>query len=229
MSSLVKYFVLSICLFVVASQPLLATTTEHPAQEKELNVKELILEHLADGYEWHIVTIDDKHVSIPLPVIVFGENSGLNIFLSSNFHHGTAEYNGFHIASEGEYRGKIVEKNSEGVITKPWDFSITKNVFSLILASILLVTVVLSVAKWYPKHSTIDNPKVPKGFIGFMELFVMNVNDDIIKPCVGKNYKKFAPYLLTAFFFIFTNNLLGLVPLFPGGANVTGNIAVTLV
>ncbi|KAA6307090.1 F-type H+-transporting ATPase subunit a, partial [termite gut metagenome] len=69
----------------------------------------------------------------------------------------------------------------------------------------------------------------PGGFVGFMEMLIMMVNDDIIKSCVGHNYRKFSPYLLTAFFFIFINNLMGLIPVFPGGANVTGNIAITMV
>lgn len=82
-------------------------------------------------------------------------------------------------------------------------------------------------AKWYKKHKPED--PTPKGFVGFMEMFIMMVNDDIIKSCIGKDYKRYAPYLLTAFFFIFLNNLMGLVPIFPGGGNVTGNIAITLV
>jgi F-type H+-transporting ATPase subunit a len=68
-----------------------------------------------------------------------------------------------------------------------------------------------------------------KGFVGSLEMLIVSIHDDLIKPCVGHDYKRFAPYLLTAFFFIFANNLLGLVPIFPGGANVTGNIAVTMV
>ncbi|WP_280670980.1 MULTISPECIES: F0F1 ATP synthase subunit A [unclassified Dysgonomonas] len=191
----------------------------------ELNVKELILDHLGDSYDWHLW----GEVSVPLPVIVKGENSGWQVFMSSNFHHGTVEYNGFYIAQEGSYRGKIVEKNAAGEEVRPWDFSLTKNAMALILSSIVLITIILSVARWYKKHNTPDNPQVAKGFVGFMEMFIMSVNDDIVKPCVGKNYKKFAPYLLTAFFFIFTNNIMGLIPIFPFGANVTGNIAVTMV
>lgn len=217
------------CLFMIGSVSSYAADDTTAESAGEMNVKELILEHLGDAYEWHITTWGDKHISVPLPVIVKGENSGWRIFSSSNLHHGASKYNGFYIAPTGEYKGKIVEKSASGEEIRPWDFSITKNAFALILSSILLVVIILSVANWYKKHSTPDNPKSPKGFVGFMEMFIMSVNDDIIKPCVGKNYKKFAPYLLTAFFFVFLNNIMGLIPIFPAGANVTGNIAVTLV
>lgn len=228
MNSRLKYIVMLIALFVTGL-PLSASSQPNEGKAANIDVKELILEHLSDAYEWHITTWGEKHISVPLPVIVKGENSGWNVFCSSKFHHGTEEYNGFYLASSGAYKGKIVERNAAGEEVRPWDFSITKNAFAILLSSLLLMVLVLSVAKWYKKHSTEDNPKVPKGFIGFMELFIMSVNDDIIRPCVGKNYKKFAPYLLTAFFFIFINNIMGLIPIFPFGANVTGNIAVTLV
>ena len=224
-----KYILFLILVFVIGGTSGLNASEEKSGSEKELNVKELILEHLGDSYEWHITTWGDKHISIPLPVILYSENSGLNIFLSSEFHHGHSEYNGFSIASEGKYKGKIIEKTADGEEIRPWDISMTKNAASLLINSALLIIIILSVARWYKKNSTEEDPKVPKGFVGFMELFIMNINDDIIKPCVGKNYKKFAPYLLTAFFFIFINNIMGLIPIFPGGANVTGNIAITLV
>lgn len=227
MNSRLIYILLSVCLLFTGVQP--SFSAGGGEEGGELNVKELILEHLADGYEWHICTVGETHVSLPLPVIVFGESSSLNIFMSSKFHHGTSEYNGFYIAREGDNKGKIVEKSAAGEEVRVWDFSLTKNALSLLIASTLLVILVLSVSRWYGKHSPEDSPKISGGLIGFMEMFIMNVNDDIIKPCVGKNYKKFAPYLLTAFFFIFINNLMGLIPIFPGGANVTGNIAITLV
>ncbi|NDW10612.1 F0F1 ATP synthase subunit A [Dysgonomonas sp. 520] len=230
MNNRFKYIItLFIFLFIAGGifQPVKAA--DHGNEGEDLNVKELILDHLGDAYEWHITTWKDSHISIPLPVILYSESSGFQMFSSSKFHHGAESHNGFYIAKDGDYKGKIVEKNAAGEEVRPWDFSITKNAAALIIASILLIIIILSVARWYKKNSKADDPKVPKGFVGFMELFIMNVNDDIIKPCVGKNYRKFAPYLLTAFFFIFINNLLGLIPLFPGGANVTGNIAITLV
>jgi F-type H+-transporting ATPase subunit a len=102
-------------------------------------------------------------------------------------------------------------------------------VFAILFCSALLLILVLTAARWCSRHSDEATLSASKGFTGFMELFVMDVVDSVIKPCIGENYRRFTPYLLTAFFFIFLNNLLGLVPIFPGGANLTGNIAVTLV
>lgn len=137
-------------------------------------------------------------------------------------------YEGFSIAPEGsKYEGKLVEYDDAGNEVRPWDISITKVTLALLINSVLLLVIILSVAQWYRKHP--QGSAAPGGFIGFMEMFIMMVNDDIIKSCVGPKYRKFAPYLLTAFFFIFINNLMGLIPIFPGGANVTGNIAITMV
>lgn len=230
MKHYLKYILTSVLLLTVMGFQPLAAENAHEAQpEKELNVKELILDHLADAYEWHLTSFGDTHISIPLPIIVKGETSGWHVFMSSEFHHGHEAYEGFYIAQEGKYRGKIVEKNASGEEVRPWDISLTKNATSLIISSTLLIIIVLSVSKWYRRQAKTGEKKAPKGFVGFMEMFIMSVQDDIIKPCVGKNYRKFSPYLLTVFFFILFNNLLGLIPLFPGGANVTGNIAVTLV
>lgn len=230
MKHYLKYILTSVLLLTVMGfQPLGAENAQEAQSEKELNVKELILDHLADAYEWHLTSFGDTHISIPLPIIVKGETSGWHVFMSSKFHHGHEAYEGFYIAQEGKYRGKIVEKNASGEEVRPWDISLTKNATSLIISSTLLIIIVLSVSKWYRRQAKTGEKKAPKGFVGFMEMFIMSVQDDIIKPCVGKNYRKFSPYLLTVFFFILFNNLLGLIPLFPGGANVTGNIAVTLV
>ncbi len=230
MKHYLKYILTSVLLLTVMGFQPLAAENAHEAQpEKELNVKELILDHLADAYEWHLTSFGDTHISIPLPIIVKGETSGWHVFMSSKFHHGHEAYEGFYIAQEGKYRGKIVEKNASGEEIRPWDISLTKNATSLIISSTLLIIIILSVSKWYRRQAKTGEKKAPKGFVGFMEMFIMSVQDDIIKPCVGKNYRKFSPYLLTVFFFILFNNLLGLIPLFPGGANVTGNIAVTLV
>ena len=189
---------------------------------EKLDVKELILEHLADSYTWHITKIGETDIAIPLPVIVFSKTTGWHVFMSSAFHE-NAQYEGLSIAAEGKYKGKIVEKDVQGNEVKPFDISITKVTFSLLLNSALLIFIILMVARSYKK----DTYESKKGFVGFMEMFIMNINDDVIKPCIGKDYRKFSPYLLTVFFFIFFNNLVGIIPIFPGGANVTGNIAIT--
>lgn len=199
--------------------------SESKNDEKELNIKELILEHLADTYEWHIATINEKSVSIPLPIIVRSKADGWNIFLSSKLKNSEAQYKQFYIASEGEHIGKIVERNAANEEVRPLDISLTKNAASLLLSSLMLIAIILSISRPY-KKSSMD---AEKGFTGAMELIIVSITDEVIKPSIGKKYKRYAPYVLSLFFFILFNNLLGLVPFFPGGANVTGNISVTLV
>ncbi len=191
----------------------------------EVNAKDIIFSHVGDAYDWHICTIGHHHISIPLPVIVKSEDRGWFVFSSSRLSHGES-YEGFSFSpAEGKYPGKVVEIDAAGEEIRPLDLSFTKNAASILFSCILLLSIFLTMAKGYRKEPL----KGRKGFSGAMEMLVLFIYDDLIKPSVGKDYKKFAPYLLTAFFFIFINNLLGLIPLFPGGANVTGNIAVTLV
>lgn len=172
--------------------------------------------------------VGETHVTIPLPVIVHSSTTGWHAFLSSRLEENGGSYEGFSIAPAGsKYEGKLVEYDATGNEIRPLDISITKVTLALLINSALLLLIILSVAHWYRKHP--QGSAAPGGFIGFMEMFIMMVNDDIIKSCVGPKYRKFAPYLLTAFFFIFINNIMGLIPFFPGGANVTGNIAITMV
>lgn len=207
------------------SQPLLASE-QSDSKGGGLDVKEFIFGHIGDAYEWHITSVGDKHVSIPLPVIVYSQETGWHTFLSSNLHHGES-HEGFHIATGGDYKGKVVETLSSGEVVRPLDLSLTKIATSILINSLLLVSIILVVSRWYSNKKPSD--KAPRGFVGMMEMLIMTIYDGIIKPSVGKDYERFAPYLLTAFFFIFLSNLMGLVPIFPGGANVTGNIAITLV
>jgi len=222
-----KYII--ILLLLLNFQCGFASENEDKTPDNEINVRQSILEHLSDSYEWHITTIGEKHISIPLPIIVRSQKNGWKLFLSSEFHHGHAEHEGFYIAQEGDFKGKIVEKDFSGKEIRPFDISITKNAFTLLLNSALLIALILYVANWYKKKNQNCDYKAPKGLVALMEIFIMSINDDLIKPCVGKDYKKFAPYLLTVFFFIFFNNLMGLIPFFPEGVNVTGNITVTMV
>ena len=137
------------------------------------------------------------------------------------------EHEGFKIATEGDYEGKIVETSATGEEVRPIDISITKTVLALLINCLILVLIILGCARWY-RNKKPEDP-APRGFVGFMEMFIMMVENDVIKACIGKEYKRYSPYLLTAFFFIFVNNIMGIIPIFPGGANVTGNIAVTFV
>ena len=192
--------------------------------EAEPDIKQIVLGHLGDSYEWHIATTGHGEWSIPLPVIVHSPASGWHLFSSARLREGS-EYEGLRIAAEGEYAGKIVERQEDGTDLRPLDLSLTKTAAALLLNSAVVLCLVLVAARWYRRHKATD--RAPKGFVGLFEMLVSGILDSVIKPCVGPNYRKFAPYLLTAFFFIFVNNLMGLIPFFPGGANVTGNIAVT--
>lgn len=201
-----------------------------PAQKNgnTVDVKKIVFGHIGDSYEWHIATWGKTRIVLPLPVILYSKSSGWHAFLSSRLEENGGSYEGFSIAPDGsKYEGKLVEKDAMGEEIRPWDISITKVGFAVIFNSLLLVFIILSVAQWYRKHP--QDSAAPGGFVGFMEMFIMMVNDDIIKSCVGPKYRKFAPYLQTVFFFVLINNLMGLIPFFPGGANVTGNIAVTMV
>ena len=210
--------------FALMFCPKVTGQTVEPSEE--INVGEILFGHIGDSYGWHITDWNGKHVTIPLPCIV-RSSTGWHFFMSSKIEHGH-EYEGLFIADEGRYEDKIVERGPDGEFVRPFDISITKNVASLMFTAVLLITLVLLAARWYKRHDATE--EAPGGFTGLVEMMVMMVNDDLIKPSIGeKEYRKYAPYLLTAFFFIFISNLLGIVPFFSGGANVTGNIAVTMV
>lgn len=192
---------------------------------QELDMNEYLFGHVGDSYGWHITTINEHPVCVHLPVIVHSKTTGWHVFSSKHIEEGE-EWEGFRLATEEEkHSGKLVEVSAGG-IEKPLDISITKNVFGLFINSLIVLLVILAGARWYRKHDARE--EAPGGFAGLVEMVVMMIEDDVIKPCVGKDYKRYSPYLLTAFFFIFINNLMGIIPFFPGGANITGNIAVTL-
>ena len=187
---------------------------------------DFVLDHIGDAYDWHILTWNGHHVSVPLPVILYSQQSRFIMFMSSKFHHGDSIHKGFRIANDGEYKGKIVEQRSDGSFVRPTlDLSITKNVFAIFVSMGIILCVFISVAKAYTRRVN----QAPKGMQSWVEPVLLFVRDDIARPAIGYKYKRFMPYLLTLFFFILVNNLMGLIPFFPFGANVTGNIAVTLV
>ena len=196
-------------------------------QGEDVNAGEIVMEHISDSYEWHITKIGGTDIVIPLPVILYSHNSGWHLFSSHHLYPVGKEHEGFKIATEGDYEGKIVETSATGEEVRPIDISITKTVLALLINCLILVLIILGCARWY-RNKKPEDP-APKGFVGFMEMFIMMVENDVIKACIGKEYKRYSPYLLTAFFFIFVNNIMGIIPIFPGGANVTGNIAVTFV
>lgn len=217
-------YILVILLMIFIGSP--AGAASHARLDEGVDVKKIIFEHVKDSYEWHITTVGEKHIAISLPIIVYSKRVGWELFSSSVFHERDV-HNGFFISAVGDNEGKLVELDEYGNEQRPLlDISITKNVLSVFITSIILLVLVLYIARWYANRKPED--PAPSGFVGVMEMLITMVIDDVIKPNVGKTYRKYTPYLLTLFFFIFLSNLMGLLPVFPGGANVTGNIAVTL-
>ena len=230
------YFTLALAIF-----PAFTFAQEHGEEhsdlqeaEEEFNATEMILHHIGDSHGWHFFGSGDNSYTLPLPVILYTEN-GLVTFMSSEFHHDTeghhvVEKDGMRFVNlhEDIYRlndgATAVELDAEDHpvnASKPWDFSITKNVAAMFLTVILMLLFFTSLARHHKK-----NAHAPKGFNNILETLVIFVRDDIAIPQLGeKRYMKFMPFLLSVFFFIWITNLLGLLP---GAANVTGNIAVTV-
>ena len=195
------------------------------AESEKIDVQDIVFSHIQDSYAWHITEWNGKEIEIPLPIIVKSKEQGWDFFLSHHLHHGNS-YHNYYIAADGKYAGKLVEKNSHGEEVRPIDLSLTKNVCGLFFACGALLFIVLRTAHWYKKHPN----QVPKGFTGVVETIVSYIQDNVIKVSIGeKYYSSYSSYLLTVFFFILINNLFGIIPIFPGGANVTGNITITLV
>ncbi len=196
-----------------------ASSTEEGSDEK-FSPSEMIMHHIKDTHEFHIW----GEIALPLPVILWTEH-GLDMFMSGGFYHGdgiiatdkgTYEMNHEHIYYAGEY--------GEEAHAAPLDFSITRNVFSLFLSFALISWIFISIANSYKKRGS----SAPKGMQSFFEPIIIYVRDEIVRPNVGeKKYATYLPYLLTLFFFIWINNLIGLIPFFPGGSNLSGNIAFT--
>ena len=196
---------------------------QHKMEEADFDAGEWIIEHISDSYSWHILSIGETHISVPLPVILYDEGEW-HVFMSSKFHHGHDAYKGYFISDKDINIYKIVKLDADGHEVRPTlDISITKNVLAIFFSSFILIFVFISVAKSYKKRTG----QAPSGLQSFLEPIILFVRDDIAKDSIGKNYEKYTPYLLTIFFFILLNNLLGLIPIFPGGANVTGNIGIT--
>lgn len=203
------------------------TTTSH---EEAFNAGHLIIDHIVDTHEWHIATVGSHHIVIPLPIIII-DNGKLITFSSSRFEHGFASYQGYKLETErNSNKGKIVKvfpgtMETDQSAKKPIDLSITKTVMGIFISSILMLIIFFTVSRAYIKNAG----HAPKGIQSILEPLILFIRDDVARPSIGKHYNKYMPFLLTTFFFIFFSNLIGLVPFFPGGANVTGNIAVTLV
>jgi F-type H+-transporting ATPase subunit a len=236
----IKHFGI-LLLFVVFSTttPLFAQEGHSPqtnAEESagkdkaEFNASEFIMDHVSDSHEWHILTKKNgESVAIYLPVILYDKEKGLSFFSSKNLAHGNI-HEGYKLEEEGELKGKIVSINAHGLVNEeslPLDLSMTKAVIGMLFAAIIGLFLFISMARSYSKTGISH----PKGIQRFLEPLILFIRDDIAIANIGKHkYEKYMPYLLTVFFFILINNLMGLIPFPPPfGANVTGNIAVTFV
>ena len=221
---LLRYIMLMLLLLPCGGA--VAASSHDSGEAQAVDVKKIIFDHVKDSYEWHITTVGDTHVTLPLPIILYSSRTGWVVFSSSVFHHAD-EYNGFRISRSGNYEGKIVELDNYGNERRPTlDLSLTKTVVSVFIISLLLILIVVGTARWYRGRKPSD--EAPRGFVGVMEMIIIMVVEGVIKPNVGSTYKKYVPFLLTVFFMIFLTNLMGLLPIFPGGANVTGNISIAL-
>ena len=192
------------------------------------------MHHVMDAHEIHIT----QGVHIPLPCIVKAKN-GFDLFSFSSFKlNETLEHLTYTSSSTGNTyfyehghiylldadNGILMSEDGAILNEAPYDISITKNVAGMFIGIFIMMFIFLSVAKSYKNRSG----KAPKGLQSFMEPLILFVRDEIAKPSIGHGYERFMPFLLTIFFFIWTLNMLGLIP-FLGGMNVTGNIAVTMV
>lgn len=192
------------------------STTQSTAAKKEaFDISEVIFGHVKDAYEWHVFSVGDFNATIHFPVILYSQSKGLSVFSSSHFENEEApgHYEGYHLESSN----KIAADDGSPV----YDFSLTKSVMAMIVAVIFMLWLFISAANKYKKNG-ID--KAPSGMQNAVEVCVEFIRNDVAKPTLGIHYKRFMPLLLTLFFFIWITSMLGLVP---GGANLTGNIAVT--
>lgn len=212
-------------IFVALATPLFASASHSGDKDGKLDPKEIIFEHLGDAYGWEVPF--NHHKRISLPIIVFGSD-GLHIFSSARVTDGREYVDGnttFRLAGkDSDFKGKVVEI-VDGKELRPFDISITKNVCGILITVLLVIGLML----WLRNHIVKHGFKAPRKGLGFLELLIDFIYDSVIKSTLGHKARRFAPYLLTVFFFIFFMNILGLIVIFPGGANLTGNIAVTLV
>lgn len=222
-------------IFVLCIGTLLKAQNEakgEESKESEFNAVESIMAHVSDANEWHLWTTTDEegkehHFSLPLPIIVW--DGQLKAFMSSKVAHGK-EYQGYTLkhgvltSLNGKKKAGLLDVFG-GMDSLFIDFSITKNIAAMFFSMLLLLFVFITMSRSYSKNNL-----KPRGVAALLEPVVLFIRDEIAIPNIGRNkYDRFLPYLLTVFFFIWFNNLLGLIPIFPGGANVTGNIAVTFV
>ncbi len=224
------------------------STPGEPVKKEGFNAQEVIFGHILDAHDFHFFDIigengELKPVGIPLPVILYSPQKGFDVFMSSKFEHGHHDHDGYRLLTEhhidelkkegvdvkkeGFHAGQIVPVGADGKIdhaVSVYDFSLTRNVVQMFIALALLVWIMISIANRYKKGYGVKT--APTGMQNLMEPIIAFVRDEVAKPNLGNRWEKYLPYLLTVFFFILINNIFGLIP---GTANVTGNIAFTVV
>jgi F-type H+-transporting ATPase subunit a len=221
MLAIKKYIIFTLVLSLSVVQFSYGSEEGAASKETEFDASEMIMHHIGDSHEWHFATIGETHLTIPLLVILFNpETNGLDVFCSSDFK-GEDGHTNLKEGKAGNYvihHDKIHHKEENVHV---YDLSLTKNVTSMLISVFLLLTIFLYIGSRYRKNPL----SAPKGIQSLFEVIIQYIIDEVAKPALGDKYKKYLPYLLTVFFFIWFNNLLGLMP---GGANLTGNIAVTM-
>lgn len=200
----------------------------HEPEKKEgFDARKIIFGHVLNAHEFHFLDYKGKDgkmhpVTLPLPVIIYSPQRGFTSFMSSKFEHGHKPYDGYKLEN-----GVIKAVKEDGVTVdesvKVYDISLTRNVVQMLLALVVFVWIMLAIAKRYKRGEGVKT--APRGSQSLLEPVITFVRDEVAKPNLGHKYEKYLPYLLTLFFFILINNLFGLIP---GSANVTGNIAFTL-
>ena len=216
--------------------------SKEPKEDEPFSASELIFHHIGDSHSFHVYGSNEDHfpkaLTINLPVILWTDN-GLVTFSSSEFHHDVdgktiVEKKGLKFVNlhdkiyqlnEGESTVAYDEEHHAENAHRPLDFSITKNVFSMLMSMAFLVLIFLFSARSYKKSEN----NMPRGIGKFMEPIVVFIRDEVAVPNIGeKHYKRYMPFLLTLFFFIWINNVIGLIPIFPFSSNLSGNISFTL-
>ena len=205
-----------------------AVNAAEPEGKKKLDVAGEIFGHVGDSHQWHILSLGEHPIAVPLPIIIYDAKNGLQVFSSAHFNFesfkptadpkiaASESYNGYHLI-KGMKENVVADDG-----TKVYDFSLTKNVLCMLISILILLPLILGVAKKYKANGA---NVAPSGFQNALEPIITFVRDDVAKPNLGYKYMKYMPLLLTLFFFIWMNNLLGLLPF---GFNFTGNIAVTV-
>ena len=234
---------LLVAVFSLISTFIFAKEGAGDGDKKTFDANKVIFSHIMDAHEFYFFSYKKKdgtefHATIPLPVMLYSPQRGFSIFMSSGFHHGEHDYKGYSQLTDEKIKNwnldkkkffarQIIAVNEAGTMdstVKVYDVSLTRNVVQMIITLALLIWVMIVVARKYNRG--IGVTCAPKGIQNLLEPVINFIKDEVAIPALGPKYEKYLPYILTIFFFILFNNLVGLIP---GAANVTGNIAFTMV